>query len=365
MSEDRSQDKLMERIVRLLAMANHPGSNEHEAQIAAAKVQEMLAEHNLTLAQVESSGARGASAYHAEKREQAVHKRSAMYKYQQNLMGSLSKNNFCYWRLDKQSRADPRGTKTVMVNGEPVLGRDVMVHIIVGRQSNVVVTLLTYDYLVDAMDRYLPYVGMAKRGKEALIWLDGCTERLTERLVEKRRQMEEESRRKAEEEQKRQQHPSYAGSGNALVVLSDLYGTEEDLNADFLAGDEPGTRARRTREYEAKLAQRKIESEAQIAKLMAEGVPEEVAWWMAQGYSRQEAEKIVHPEPEPVNERRWRRSRATGAQEDIRWRAEWNRRSKEEARRNHPAYKAGRDQGGKIGLDTQVGSSKRDRLGKR
>jgi hypothetical protein len=47
-----ADQKLLEKIRKLLALARDP-SNEHEAALAAAKARELLAEHNLTLKDVE------------------------------------------------------------------------------------------------------------------------------------------------------------------------------------------------------------------------------------------------------------------------------------------------------------------------
>ena len=55
-NDSNISDALLERIRHLLAMADHPTSNEHEAAIALEKAQALLLEHNLTRATVATSG---------------------------------------------------------------------------------------------------------------------------------------------------------------------------------------------------------------------------------------------------------------------------------------------------------------------
>ena len=54
MTEQHS-DFIIKRIKALLAMAEHPNSNENEASIAMQKAQEMLLQYNLTMASVKTN----------------------------------------------------------------------------------------------------------------------------------------------------------------------------------------------------------------------------------------------------------------------------------------------------------------------
>ena len=187
----KTENPIVDKIRKLMALSK--SSNEHEAALAAQRCQELLAEHNLSMAEI---GAAGESKTQVSgKREKTPHDKSAMYKYQTELMEALAKNNFCMYWISEQWKADPKGSKLRYFHTTDFTdqnkyekGRIAKVHILLGREDNVMVTRMMYDYLVETMDRLLPWQGMEKRGKEALLWLAGCTETLVGRLDEQRRQ---------------------------------------------------------------------------------------------------------------------------------------------------------------------------------
>lgn len=336
-----NNEALIARIRKLMAMANHPGSNENEAAVAATKIQDLLAEHNLSMAEI---GGLEQSGPVVEKREKTQHQRSAMYKYQQDLMRVLAKNNFCMYFLEQVPRIS---------NGKM---RNTMVHVLLGRAVNVEVTKMTYDYLVEAMDRLMPYAGMQKRGREALLWLAGCTDRLVERLNERREKAEAESQKKAEAEAVRSKHPGAASVANALVVLSDVYGSEEDLNRDAMYGYEPGTTARKRRENEARRAARQATIDAKIAELVASGMNEDDAWYVANGMTPPSRQPQVEKKESPSQ-----RARRERAEQNYSYRY-WHRQEKEERRKESAEYRAGHRTAETIGLDDQVSAQKRRSL---
>lgn len=369
-----SQDKLLARIQKLLALANHPGTGEAEAANAAARIQDILAEHNLSMAEVASHAERGRASGPAvdEARAKTQHDKAAMYRYQRHLMQALAKNNFCMHFLEKTWKRDARGRRMHFFEGYGyVNARYIDCHYLLGRQVNVVTTQITYDYLVETMDRLLPYQGMDKRGKDALLWLDGCTTRLIERLDEQRTKREEESREKAAQEATRQKHPAYAGNGTALVVLSDVYGSEADLNHDALYGLEPGTTARRKRE-QAELNQlRHDRMEARAAEAVAADptLRLDVARMMEAGWDREGAEVYLGyrkqpnaDEPKETDAQRLKRERREQAQHDRFWSRQEQRWKKRAERENSRAYRAGAAAGETIGLDAQVGHDDKGKL---
>lgn len=300
-----TNDALMAKVRKLLAVNAAAGATEAEAATAATLVQNLLTAHNLTMAQVEAAAPQAAA-----KRTKAQSDRAAMYKYQQTLMAVLAANNFCKHFL-VTVKAESFG-KT----------RSVKRHVILGREANVQVTLLTYDYLIAAMDRLLPYTGMEKRGKDALLWLEGCTDRLTHRLRQKRREAEQAS-----------PAPSAPGGapGTALTLV-DVYASEESLNEDFHRGLPAGTTAARQAANEAA-------REARMAEVRAKfpGETTYVQQLLASGYTLEEARKW----DKHWDSRRYRESSA-------------RRYAKAQERRSAGAYRSGYAAGDEIGLDDQV-----------
>jgi hypothetical protein len=352
-TQNEKNAALISRIQKLMAMANHAGSNENEAAVAAAKVQELLTEHNLDMASI--GGAEALSK--AEARTKTPHNRAAMYQYQRDLMAALAENNFCMHFIQEMNKPDPRSKRDVLVDGQWVRGRSVKCHVLLGREVNVVTTRMTYDYLVDAMDRLLPWQGMEKRGKDALLWLAGCTDRLVERLAARRAEMEAESRKKAEEEKVRSRHPGAASQGNALVVLTDVYGSEAELNQDALYGLEPGTTAAERRKREA--------IRAAEQKLREEGHSWNDAYYLARGMEipKVPARPVETAPAKPMSpsERRRREEAAQRANQRF-----WDRQARQEyserQKKSHPSYKAGKDKGDAIGLDPQIGNQSNRRI---
>lgn len=352
-----TEQSIIARIQKLMDRTDTSrGVTEAEAATAAAMIQELLAKHNLSMAEIAAAGqtAEQKAAMDAAggAREKRSHDRAAMYLFQRNLMAALARNNFCLHFIRDQSGVQSFG-KT----------RKVKRHFLVGRQVNILATTMVYDYLIETMDRLLPYQGMDKRGKDALLWLEGCADRLTARLDEQRRASEAESRARAAEAQAAARHPAAApsGPGTGLVVLGDLYGTEDDLNNDLLYGYPAGTTANRRRE---RLAAGPTESlyvkkarellaatpslSTEIARLQKEGYDEEGAmWWL--GYNGGAETDAQRRKRERENQQYWKKQN--------------KERAKAEARRSTEAYQAGHRTGGTIGLDQQVASETKRRIG--
>lgn len=348
-------DALLIRVRKLLNLAHDKGATEAEAALAMERVQSILAEHNLTMAQVDAvrEKTKGPSSDPLEKREKTKHTASAMYKYQQDLMQALARNNFCMWFLDDEV-AHSFGKQ-----------RRVKRHVLLGREVNVITTQIMYDYLVETMDRMLPYTGMEKRGKDALLWLAGCGDRLVERLNAKRYEEEEAQKRAKAEDTVRRQHPSAAASTNgALIILSEVYGSETDLNNDVLYNLEPGTTAKRRAQYALEAQEREDRRKARVAA-MIEADPtltRELAEYIDSGWDRARAEYacgIINEEEarkRGVKFARASRSRSSGHYRE----SASSRRARE--RQDDPVYRAGARSAESIGLDRQVKDSPSNKI---
>jgi len=325
-------DAILLRVKKLLALAHDGGATEAEAALAAAKVQEILQDHGLTLAQVESVSTDGAP---REKRE-TTHR--AMYEYQRDLMAALAANNFCLHHIAKvfvpHARRD---TVTKFIDGERVTGYHEKRHLLVGRRLNVDVTTAIYEYLLVALRRANPYDHVTVDGKR---FLAGAVARLTERLAERRREREAASAAA----------PTRAANGSGReLVLSDVYGTESDLNNDVLNGFPAGTTAAKRREQ----ADRAARQEAEHDRLVAEGVDTTEAWYRAYGYE---------PERAALYAAKYNRRRARSGRGRTRNWTAGDERHHEKV--NSAAYQAGKAAGDAIGLDDQVAATERRRIGR-
>lgn len=353
MSDTTLPDNVLTKIRKLLALAADKRGNEHECAVAAEMAQSILAQYGLEMAQLGDV----VNDDPASKRAKVSHDRSAMYNYQRVLMEHVAKTHFCrYFTVEEFAESFGKTRK-------------VRRHQLLGRSINVQAATMVYDYLIDTMDRLLPWQGMEKRGKNALAWLDGCSSRLGERLDQKRRDMEAESERKKQEEATRSRHPSAAPAGNALV-LADAYGSEDDLNTDFMYGYEPGTTARNRAAHEAEYAAK----QAKRNTLVAEGMDADKAWYIAHGYSeswyaaklekdaaRAAEQAVVLAKAEAkANKSETDAQRAKREQREKRdEQAYYDRLNRTNSKIYHPAYMAGRQTGENIGLDTQVKSDSR------
>jgi len=298
-------ETLLNRIQKLLALTSSP--NEHEAQAAALKVQELLATYGLEMAEVQAHQAKtDTTSPIAAPRVKEGLRSSAMYSYQQDLMRSIARNNFCYYMLTERAKEDPRAK-----GGR----RWVKTHTLIGSHLNVTVATLLYEYLTETMDRLLPYQGMEKRGKSALLWLAGCSDRLQERLTEQRDAQD------AKAEQAK-------GDGRSLVTLADVRTTEDDLNVDFQYGWEPGTTAAHRAKWAAE---------------QAEKAERNTEWSATLDNQKKEtdAQRRKREQKEERQEQRWR----------DQYRRQWEKRYN---KTRSAEYRSGAKTANDIGLDKQV-----------
>jgi|SRR5579872_3117560 len=325
---------IIERIKKLMAMADR--GTEHEAALAAERMQALLQEHNLTRADVEAKSEEPSAL--EVTREQRDHDRPALYTYQRELMRSIAENNFCMYFVTEKFVPDERGRFHRWFGENRVRGRWSKRHCLIGRSENVTASLLMYDYLTDTMSRLLPFFGTARRETAARLWLAGCAETLCDRL--------ERQRTGKEKEEPKTDTPG-------LVRLSELYGSEEDLNNDFRRQLKPGTTARLRREVEFKEA----EEERKEKELIASGVDDTDAWYISRGFPVPVSRAPQQIKKETPSETR-RRLEAQNRKWERQEHAEWRKEMRENQKRNHPSYKAGRQRGKDIGLGGGLESSK-------
>jgi hypothetical protein len=322
--------KLMARLQKILALAdNNP--NEAEAEAAMAKAQELMAEHNLTMSMVVSAGgAESETRLKSEVKLSHGNGRGAMYQYQRDLMAAIAEANFCFHLIRTVGREFNYSTSRWSAGKK--------MHVLIGRESNVVSATLMFDYLNETMERLVPLDGNSSRlSRSAISWKEGCANRLRDRLrsrtldlTVKSRAEAEEKRRAAREASAAANHPSAspATTANALVILDlgDVFSTERDLNMDLYYGYEPGTTARERKERAAK-------REAQVQTEIHE--------------------KPMSPKEKAKAEER---ARKYWEREDRKEQAKWDRK-------DLSAYFSGQKAGDKIGLDRQVDKTETKKIG--
>lgn len=312
---------VIDRIRKLIALSG--SSNPHEAALAAERMQTLLQDHNLTLADIEGRSSDESPLADRERQEQV--KRPAIYAWQRDLMRKLAENNFCLHFIQEKRVRDPNGAHTMWSELEQdyIACRKTKRHVLIGRSDNVTATTLMFDYLVDTMGKLNPYKGGSLTDRSiATNWFEGCAETLCERLEAQRRGRVEEDN----------QTPG-------LVRLSNLYGSEEELNYDFRHGLKPGTTAQKRREEEAA----ELEIQRKQEELIAKGASVDDSWYLARGYAvpSTEPQKIVKGSTQHSG-----RGPSGWTQKDQR---EWDRR-------NSSTFKEGKRRGHDIGL----GGSLRD-----
>lgn len=346
MQPQAEPDDIVKRIKKLMDLAERAGTPA-EAALAAQRMQDLLQKYNLSRADVESRTAVDSTQatqiiQDAPREKTDVKDRTALYKYQRDLMETISKNNFCMYFTSIRYVYDPLGKhRRYLQDSESWCNcKKLKVHTLIGRSDNVTASALMYDYLLDTMHRLLPFSGQARISQDAHLWLAGCTETLVERLV---------AQREGREKTKMKQVPG-------LIRLADLYSNEDDLNNDFKNGWEVGTTCKRRIAREAESARRKAEWEAEQAEykrkqeeLIAAGTDPSDAYYIARG------EEVPPPEPVQIG-RKPRRSyyQPSYYRSDQ---AEYRREQRESARRSSASFKSGQEQGKNIGLGGRLKKS--------
>jgi len=252
--EVNPNEKIAEKIKKLLALAKG-NTTEGEAEAAMAKVQELLASYNLTLAEVESHSAAKKSEANATRTQDKVEK-AAMYEYQRKLMARIAECHFCLYWTSYYTKVGKSGRiiKTYY-------------HVVIGREANVITTKLMFEYLNRTIEKLssehypVPY----NLSRSAISWKEGCADRLRIRLME----------RKVEQDimnEEKVQKAKAADPDCHLPVLVDFRKDETYQNYDFAYGREPGTTARMVAEARAKR-----ETEPEVEETEAERIKREKA----------------------------------------------------------------------------------------
>lgn len=315
----------IEKVQKLLALANDTRGNENEAQSALDLAHRILEQHNLDVASVEAHNkAPGA------KRDDAK-SAGGLYKWQRKVWEETAKLNMCMYFSIKGLEAGSKYEQRF-----------------IGRPENVLMTRLMGDYLQTTIERmaaeWAKDQGYQSRFvRDAIIYREGMADRICDRLSSMRWERVQESRRQ-EEAARAARQPGEPGTG---LVLASVVQSEDDLNQDYLRGWEPGTTARR-----------RAESEARYKAIVARNEQEA---------KDRAARRLI----DPTFDLECKAEEAAKAKADAAWEKKWNRRhsrgystreTAEDRRRAHPAHYAGRAAGDKVSLDRQIDGDAKPRI---
>lgn len=156
-------DKIIDRIRKLLAKANDPAVNENEAAIFAAKAQELLEQHNISLLDVSE-----------EEKKQGIGRYTWAPKYAgerwRKLVATWAARVYMCKLINTKMKVEIRGGK---LDWRPA-------YILVGRKVNVEIAKSMIDYLFATVVRLSK--NYSKVRKERQLFEAGCGLRLAMRL---------------------------------------------------------------------------------------------------------------------------------------------------------------------------------------
>ena len=317
-------DDVVRKIQLLLNLAARAEGNEAEAAAAMGKAQEILARYNLDLATVQDTVVKGGTAQTVAdaKREKVEGKRNATYEWSRRLVKAIAEANYCvYFAAD------------VPVESKSGRTRWIKRHKVLGRVDNTTVVLMMTDYLYGTIMRLLPYDKSTWLSKEAMLWCDGCVDRLIERIEAKTQEL---------------RTPDYAAQGEqgycTAIAVRDMAKAEEAANYDAINGTGAWARKlQRQAEYETGRAEREARWALEAQQREAERQAKLLAETPADKARRLKAEEKERRANEAYSRRYWARADRQA--------------EREEARHSHHAYRSGRSTAEGIGLDSQLKST--------
>lgn len=330
MSEiDPKAQKALDRAMKVLEMARQKKGNEAEAEVAAAKFQELLTKYNLDEAQVEAAGGKASG----KREERKV--RGGFYKHQEDIWSWAAEINFClhwcfaHWEKKEVTRTLRDGSSYTYTDYKRQKR-----HEIVGRTHNVAATIALAEYLEEAIERVvmdeLHGDNRMRFSNYAVSMRKGMAAKLCNKMYERRAELlSEEKVRKQKAEDAARRAAGAGASSSMEVSLADLSKSERDANMDHVFGE--GYSAKKAAERAERAAKRREEEVAYAAWAAAN--PEEAR--------KKEAEREKERE-----KRDNRRSRGSKADDNT----------------NYSAFNRGYEKAEAIGLDPQMNTDTAGRL---
>lgn len=215
MENGNGKDKILARLKKVLALAQSP--NENEAARAMEKVQEILAEHNLSIADLEDKPVVEINA--GTRLEEA-------YPYRRVLASSVAQLYFCTYYYEVHRKVTASG------------GYNMDKHMFVGAPHNTGVARSMFDYLFKTVDR-LSKEAADENANGGSKWSYmtsfrvACSQRLCARIA----------KRIAEAKA----GTAKASGGGTLPALASLYNQAQVVNSDFMNQAIPEMKQTKTR----------------------------------------------------------------------------------------------------------------------
>jgi hypothetical protein len=325
------EQKVLDRIQKLLNMASHKETPPAEAANAARMAQDLLLQHGLSADVVGEASTEGSGAREDTKQ------RGGTYKYQRKLWGAIAELNFCmYWCARMWGLHDFRKN-----SGREMRHGYAFKHRLVGKRVNIAATKAMAGYLEEAIHRItLEWCQKGKHGyysAMATAFKEGMASDFVDRLKQRRRHlMKEEERKQADAE--RQANDSATVSTATGLTIATLAKSEEQANYDFIHGD--GAWARSKADMAAFYKEREAISEEYRRDL--EAITKEAADNLDK-FRREEAKLRAR-----YKERGWLFS---SVNRTTRFRGD---KYKSDGREDSWAFSAGRESAKNISLEQQV-----------
>lgn len=343
---DDQQKRVLPRIEALLRKYDAAKHSEdtgilNEAAAALNKAQELLVAYNLSADLV------GTGSNDGVREEQKLI--GGYREYERDLWRAVAKLNFCMYFGSRETKVT--AYKRTRPDGSKYIEREEKaqyLHRLVGRKVNVMTTVSMARYLEDAIERLVadrigPDNARERWSKFNVVFREGATATVTDKLHERRREMLAEEELKQQEAMKRAEEAGLAGvsTSTALTITSHAQ-AEEDANNDHANGWEPGKTASLRAQWAAEAAQR-----AERARIAREAHTR----WCEENPEEARAQEEARRKQEEADAKREARNakRRTGY---TRWTKADERRS-EEAQ----AYLMGSQAARKINIDQQVKSA--------
>lgn len=321
-------DKIIKRIEALL---NTNGRNEEEARLYAAKAQELLEAYNLDMAVLgrSATGIQGAA-------RKDTNKKGGLYSWQRRLWKAVAELNFCHY---------------LSVKG--LAKGSTYEHRLIGSHANVIGTQVMAEYLQATIEKLAQKWAKENYYKsvfvrEAIAYREGMTNRISERLQERREEVISKAR---QDEQKRKQEQAARGeasTGSALTIV-DIISSEADFNNDYLNGWELGTTARNKHNDEMH-HQAWLAKQAEATRIHKEKMENDVAYRAAY-----EAKLAKDEEEFQAWIKKASRSSSRPRSTNVRMRT----MTEEEKRAQMWSFREGVEAGDQVGIDTQIDEQQR------
>lgn len=192
--ETVTNDKIINRLKKMLALANNSGATEGERAAALQQSYTLLAKHNLTMAQVDAHDS-------TQEQRQADEAAFPVYPWARRISIQVAELFFCKYYFMRM----PSGKQAT--------------HVFIGKESNAATARYMAEYVVRSVMREAAKLYGSAIAPEARNFAEGVASKLYDRVKEIKASFNKQTENVA---------------GTALVLAS-LYKTELQANLDFLA----------------------------------------------------------------------------------------------------------------------------------